>query len=141
MPGIASIHEFLHDAHVRYSVVPHRTAFTAKEEAAAAHVPGRDWAKVVVCFIDGEPVQAVVPALSIVNLQRLRELAGGTLSVWPTNQSCGACFLNANSARCPRLDRSTARRSTSMPRLRWNPRSSSTPGRTAMRSPCVGTIS
>ena len=77
MPGIASIHEFLHDAHVRYSVVPHRTAFTAKEEAAAAHVPGRDWAKVVVCFIDGEPVEAVVPAPSIVNLQRLRELAGG----------------------------------------------------------------
>ena len=41
------------------------------------HVPGRDWAKVVVCFIDGEPVEAVVPAPSVVNLDRLLELASG----------------------------------------------------------------
>src|SRR5262249_42771065 len=45
-----TIHEFLREAHVPYSVVPHRLAFTAKEEAAAAQVPGRDWAKVVVCL-------------------------------------------------------------------------------------------
>ena len=47
MPGTATIHEFLRKAHVPYSVVPHRPAFTAQEEAAATHVPGRDWAKVV----------------------------------------------------------------------------------------------
>jgi Ala-tRNA(Pro) deacylase len=58
-------------------VVPHVPAFTARAEAAAAHVPGRDWAKVVVCLIDGEPVEAVVPAPTMVNLQRLVELAGG----------------------------------------------------------------
>jgi Ala-tRNA(Pro) deacylase len=77
MPGIASIHEFLRDAHVPYSVVPHPMAFTAQEEAAAAHVPGRDWAKVVVCVIDGDPVEAVVPATAFVNLAELRDLAGG----------------------------------------------------------------
>jgi Ala-tRNA(Pro) deacylase len=33
---------------------------------------------VVVCFIDGAPVEAVVPATSIVNLERLLELAGGS---------------------------------------------------------------
>jgi Ala-tRNA(Pro) deacylase len=77
MPGIATIHEFLQAAHVPYTVVPHRPAFTAREEAAAAHVPRRDWAKVVACFIDGEPVEAVVPALAFVNLARLLELAGG----------------------------------------------------------------
>lgn len=76
MPSIASIHEFLRDAHVPYSVVPHPMAFTAQEEAAAAHVPGRDWAKVVVCVIDGDPVEAVVPATAFVNLAELRDLAG-----------------------------------------------------------------
>jgi Ala-tRNA(Pro) deacylase len=76
MPG-TSIHEFLRQAHVPYMVVPHRPAFTAQEEAAAMHIPGRDWAKVVVCFVDGEPVEAVVPAPSFVNLDRLLELAGG----------------------------------------------------------------
>ena len=78
MPAMSTIHEFLREAHVPYTVVPHRPAYTAQDEAAAAHVPGRDWAKVVVCFIDGEPVEAVIPAPSMVNLDRLMELAGGS---------------------------------------------------------------
>ena len=78
MSGISTIHEFLRDAHVPYTVVPHRPAFTAQEEAAASHVPGRDWAKVVVCFVDGEPIEAVIPAPMIVNLDRLLELSGGS---------------------------------------------------------------
>jgi Ala-tRNA(Pro) deacylase len=40
-------------------------------------VPGRNWAKVVVCLVDGEPVQAVLPATTTVNLDRLLELTGG----------------------------------------------------------------
>jgi Ala-tRNA(Pro) deacylase len=59
-------------------VVPHRPAFTAQAEAAATHVPGRDWAKVVIWFVDGEPIEAVLPAPSIVNLDRLLDLTGGT---------------------------------------------------------------
>jgi Ala-tRNA(Pro) deacylase len=77
MPGIATIHEFLREAHVPYSVVPHRPAYTASGEAAATHVDGRDWAKVVVCLIDDEPIEALVPAPSFVNLARLLDLAGG----------------------------------------------------------------
>jgi Ala-tRNA(Pro) deacylase len=48
------------------------------EKAAPARVPGHDCAKVVICFVDGEPVEAVLPATSVVNLARLLELAGGT---------------------------------------------------------------
>jgi Ala-tRNA(Pro) deacylase len=77
MSGVATIHEFLRSAHIPYTVVPHRPAFTAQDEAAAARVPGRDWAKVVACFIDHEPVEAVVPAPALVNLDRLLELSGG----------------------------------------------------------------
>lgn len=78
MPSTSSIHEFLREARVPYTIVPHRPAFTAQEEAAATHVPGRDWAKVVVCYVDGEPIEAVIPAPCIVNLDRLLELAGGS---------------------------------------------------------------
>ena len=46
MPGTIDIHEFLREAHVPYTVMPHRPAFTAKDEAAATRVPGADWAKV-----------------------------------------------------------------------------------------------
>jgi Ala-tRNA(Pro) deacylase len=77
MSNMSMIHEFLRDAHVPYAVVPHPPAYTAQDEAAVTHVPGREWAKVVVCFVDGEPVEAVVPAPSIVDLERLLELAGG----------------------------------------------------------------
>jgi Ala-tRNA(Pro) deacylase len=71
-----TVQEFLRRANVPYSVFPHVPAFTAQQEAAVTHVPGRDWAKAVVCFADGEPIQAVVPADLMVNLDRLAVLAG-----------------------------------------------------------------
>jgi Ala-tRNA(Pro) deacylase len=77
MAGKTLIHEFLRDARVKYTVVPHPLAYTAQEEAAVMHVPGRHWAKVVVCFVDGSPVEAVLPATLSVNLHRLLDLAGG----------------------------------------------------------------
>jgi Ala-tRNA(Pro) deacylase len=78
MIGTSAIHDFLWRAGVPYSVLPHAPAFTAQDEAAAAHVPGRDWAKVVVCVVDDQPIEAVVPAPCMVDLDRLLELSGGT---------------------------------------------------------------
>ena len=74
----AAVQEFLRRANVDYTVFRHAPAFTAQEEAAAAHVPGRNWAKVVVCFADGEPVQVVVPADLQVDLERLAEVAAAS---------------------------------------------------------------
>jgi Ala-tRNA(Pro) deacylase len=71
----ATVQEFLRRGGVAYTVFPHPPAFTAQEEAAITHVPGRDWAKVVVCFADGQPVQAVVPADREVDLDALLTIA------------------------------------------------------------------
>jgi Ala-tRNA(Pro) deacylase len=71
-----TVQEFLRRGSVAYTVFQHPPAFSSQEEAAAAHVPGRNWAKPVVCFADGEPVQAVVPADREVDLERLATLAG-----------------------------------------------------------------
>ena len=71
-----SILEFLRQADVGYTAFPHPRAYTAKQEAAAAAVPQRNWAKVVTCFADGEPLQAVVPADSDVDFERLGRLIG-----------------------------------------------------------------
>jgi Ala-tRNA(Pro) deacylase len=57
-------------------VFPHDRAYTAREEAAVASVPERNWAKVVACFAEGEPVQAVVPADHDVELAKLARLVG-----------------------------------------------------------------
>jgi Ala-tRNA(Pro) deacylase len=72
----ASVQEFLRQSSVAYAVLPHATAYTAREEAAVMHISPRGWAKSVVCFADGEPVQAVVPADRAVDLDRLMALTG-----------------------------------------------------------------
>lgn len=71
-----SLDEFLRRARVPYTRFRHAQAFTAQQEAQVSHVPGRSWAKVVVCVADGEPVVAVLPAPLLVDLDKLRELAG-----------------------------------------------------------------
>ena len=56
------IQEFLRRADIAYTVFPHPRAYTARQEAAAAAVPEHNWAKVVTCFANRDPLQAVVPA-------------------------------------------------------------------------------
>jgi Ala-tRNA(Pro) deacylase len=71
-----TLEHFLKSEQVPFRVFTHRPAYTAQEEAAAAHVPGRGWAKVVVFMADGEPLQAIVPADLIVTPARLTKLCG-----------------------------------------------------------------
>ena len=68
----SSISDYLERQHASYSVTSHPDAYTAQEEAAAAHVSGYEWAKAVVCFADGQPILAVVPAPFAVDLSRLQ---------------------------------------------------------------------
>lgn len=75
MAVIPSVQEFLRHSNVDYTVFRHPMAFTAQEEAAYAHVPGRDWAKVVACFADGKPILAVVAADRHIDLVALARLA------------------------------------------------------------------
>lgn len=71
-----SIQSFLNRNGAAYSALQHPVAYTAQREAALAHVPGREWAKTVVCLIDGEPIQAVLPASFSINEAQLRALTG-----------------------------------------------------------------
>ena len=103
MPGTMSIHQFLSEAHVPYVVLPHRAAFTAQEEAAATHVRGRDWAKVVVCIVDGKPIEAVLPAPYMVNLDRLLALTGGTAIRLAREQEVSRLFMDGEPGAMPPL--------------------------------------
>jgi prolyl-tRNA editing enzyme YbaK/EbsC (Cys-tRNA(Pro) deacylase) len=66
MAGLTTIHEMLRQARVPFTVVSHPPGFAT-----------RHWARVVVCIIDGEPIEAVIPAELTLHLDRLLELAGG----------------------------------------------------------------
>ena len=70
-----SLDDFLKHAHVPFTAFQHPPAFSAQQEAARSHVPGRSWAKTVICFAGDEPIAAVVPAHLMVDLERLRVLA------------------------------------------------------------------
>jgi len=78
MATATSISAFLNAKGVEYSVLEHPLAYTAQQEAAAAHVSGREWAKTVVYFADDEPIMAVLPAHLVVDARRLKELAGAS---------------------------------------------------------------
>jgi len=72
----ARIEEYLEESGVKFEVIDHPPAFTAQEEAAASHVPGRQWAKTVEVLLDGRPVICAVPATRRVDLEKLRAATG-----------------------------------------------------------------
>lgn len=70
--------ELLEEHDVEYEVLEHPEAFTAQQEAAATHTPGRNWAKTVAVHLDGEPALAVLPATRSIDLDRLAEATGSS---------------------------------------------------------------
>lgn len=76
MPLLACVADVLKRERMPYVAFRHPPAFTAQETAAVSHVRGRCAVKVVICLADGQPLQAVLPAHYLVDLERLRRLAG-----------------------------------------------------------------
>lgn len=62
----------LDGAKVKYTVAKHPVVYTAQEIAAAQHVPGRQLAKCVLVKTDGGPVLAVLPAIQLIDLKKLK---------------------------------------------------------------------
>lgn len=67
--------QFLDENHIRYVSIRHSPAYTAQETAASAHIPGRELAKTVMLFIDGEMAMAVLPSTRMMDLDLLRHAA------------------------------------------------------------------
>jgi Ala-tRNA(Pro) deacylase len=70
------VEEFLAARLAKYALVPHPEAFTAQEQAAAAHVSGWSWTKVVLVKKEDGFALAVLPASCVIDLGRLRGLMG-----------------------------------------------------------------
>ena len=67
---------FLAASKIRYTVARHPVAYTAQEIAAAQHVPGRQLAKSVLVKTDRGPVLAVLPAVHLIDLKKLKPALG-----------------------------------------------------------------
>jgi Ala-tRNA(Pro) deacylase len=66
--------EYLDTNRVRYTAAKHPVVYTAQEIAAAQHVPGRQLAKCVLILTDRGPGLAVLPAIHLVALPKLKSL-------------------------------------------------------------------
>ena len=69
--------EYLEDESIPYRTEPHAESATARQVAAAAHVPGQRVAKVVVARdLEGDYVMAVIPANRHLDFGALAEASG-----------------------------------------------------------------
>jgi len=68
--------QYLEDSGVHYYTLTHAPTVTAQETAAVAHVPGREVAKTVIVWMDGEMAMAVLPAARHIALDLFADLTG-----------------------------------------------------------------
>jgi Ala-tRNA(Pro) deacylase len=105
-----SISRYLERHGVNFSVVEHSVAYTAQDEAAATHVPGREWAKAVVCIVDDQPTIAVLPADHLVDFDRFREACGARSVRLAREAEFRPLYSDCELERCCRSGRSTSSR-------------------------------
>jgi Ala-tRNA(Pro) deacylase len=71
-----SLLELLEWESVAYEVIHHPVDYTAQETAGDTHTPGIEFAKTVLCCVDGSYAMAVLPAHHRVNWDALRRALG-----------------------------------------------------------------
>lgn len=103
MAVTAVVEEFLRQSNLAYSVFAHDPADAAQEEAAVAHIPGHDWAKLVVFFADGEPIQAVVSADLVVDCEQLLVLTGAARMRLATEEELATLYPDCEPGAMPPL--------------------------------------
>lgn len=74
---VQKLKEFLDANGVKYVTISHSRAFTAQEIAATVHIKGKELAKTVMVKLDGRMAMAVLPASFPLDLNLMRQAAGG----------------------------------------------------------------
>jgi Ala-tRNA(Pro) deacylase len=72
MPVLTRLREFLDQNSVDYTHTVHPLAYTAREVAAAEHIPPREVAKTVIFLGEQGYGMAVLPGDSVIDLEQLR---------------------------------------------------------------------
>lgn len=71
-----TLEQYLRAQQVSFQEQQHPLAYTAQDVAAREHLPGKQVAKVVVAFADGQPVMLVLPAPYRVDLGHIGQVLG-----------------------------------------------------------------
>ena len=70
--------EYLDKEGVAYELHQHPTAYTAAEIAGSQHIPGRKFVKAVIIKADNDFQMCVLPAIHILDFDKLKEAIGAT---------------------------------------------------------------
>jgi Ala-tRNA(Pro) deacylase len=95
------VQNLLQERGAEYARIEHEPAYTAQQEAAAAHVPGREWVKTVVFFRDDEPALALVPATHRVDIERLSTAAGARSARFASEEEIAELFPDCERGAVP----------------------------------------
>lgn len=101
MRGRERLEAYLRENGVRYEVTPHAEAYTAQEVAAAEHVSGRQFAKVVIADVDGKHVMLVLPAAKRVDLVKLLTALGAKVARLAREEEFASQFPDCEAGAMP----------------------------------------
>lgn len=103
MPLSERLRSFLDSHQADYTLTNHPKAFTAREVAAAEHLPPREVAKTVVIFGDGAYHMIVIPASKLVDLHEVRGALGLSQARLATEDELGRLFPDCELGAMPPL--------------------------------------
>ncbi len=95
------LRKFLDENNIKYINIDHSPAYTAREVAASAFVPRREFAKSIIVDLDGETAMAVVSASRHVDLDALAELAGVSVARLATESEFQEVFTDCEVGAMP----------------------------------------
>lgn len=103
MPLSERLRSFLDSHEARFTLTTHSKAFTAREVAAAEHLPPREVAKTVVVFGDGACHLIVIPANKLVDLYEARPTLGFSQLRLATEEELAQLFPDCELGAMPPL--------------------------------------
>ena len=103
MPLSERLRSFLDSHQAEFTLTMHAKAFTARDVAAAEHLPPREVAKTVVIFGDGNYHMIVIPASKLVDLYEARPVLGLSQARLATEAELGTLFPDCELGAMPPL--------------------------------------
>lgn len=104
MGGSQKIKAYLEKQKITFQVLQHDTAYSAMEIAGAQHVPGRQFVKSVIVNADGKYVMCVLPAIHMIDLEKLKILIGAQIVSLVNEQEVAKLFPNDEVGAEPPVD-------------------------------------
>ncbi|MBX2991807.1 MAG: YbaK/EbsC family protein [Bacteroidetes bacterium] len=100
---LARLTNYLDGNGIKYIVIHHSPAFTAREVAVLAHIPRSEVAKTVIVKVDGKAMMAVLPASEMVDLALLRTALNANAVVLATEREFNTLFPDCEIGAMPPL--------------------------------------